>query len=604
MRTFDFLRNGRAGRPITAGPAPVTTRPALRRLHPGDPRLVIPALLALLAAAGPAPPARAQEEPPTPVVTTLPVHFDFGSLNRWSPGDIPVMAETRYPGYAWCEGVVRNTIFTDQKDNVKADAVQGHDATFLMAIDPPDARCEVLLLVGDGRRATGPFDILAGDEVIQPDVTTAPGEYRELRLRARARSGRLGLRFRGRDCAIFSVAGFELRGPAGARIATLGPAVATGAIVPPPGELKPLDRAARLALLDRYGRHLMERRPRDGGFSFCGAWYQNAYPIRALLAGSRLLDRPEWRTAAFEVLDRFLRARRARGAWYSSYFGPDGCPAGADTTTANLADLGTMALCLSLASLDADPARASAYRQAVEQYTDTFVLPSQLESGAFANGLWQGEHLPHPYSVATATQATQLFGLYAATGKGRYLVSAERAARWLAGNVQEDGRTMFFPHNAPAGELRDPRSVGDLFYVMEALTWARRYARDDETRAEVEVAMIHYFWGSNGLANVANFGYWFPAVPGNGWATSKLPGMLAVLTQAPPGPAEDSLSNWIDRIVSWFGASELSATIGIDVPPEGPTGEYTLFATGLAAMGLAAVLDPAAVFPPPPDGPR
>ena len=108
--------------------------------------------------------------------------------------------------------------------------------------------------------------------------------------------------------------------------------------------------------------------------------------------------------------------------------------------SANLADIGTMTLCLAMAVPFVDETRAGQYLSAALQYADSIVLPSQLPSGAFPNRLWRGHYQTTPYSVATATQASSLALLHAVTGRIEYLKSAQRAGIWLADHVQEDGR--------------------------------------------------------------------------------------------------------------------------------------------------------------------
>jgi hypothetical protein len=542
------------------------------------------------------------------------VAYDLGPAGPSQSGLSRFGARVRQPTTAWLRGIVRDRASETPTTPITGGYTEGEDATLTVGVrnDSGDVVCHVQLVLGDYESDRGPFDVLVAlpgeqERLVARDVVVPAGAPGVLAFEAEPTDGRLTIRIRGRACRPWAATGLFVYAPPGSRLVPLNEFRDRRPPVPPPTSLAILDRVETTALLRRSCEFLLAERLTDGGFSHVGAWYQNAYPIRALLAGGRLLDEPAFTAAAFEQLDRFVEWQREDGRWYSTYFGSTECPGGpvvADTASANLADIGSMSLCLALAAPLADSARAARYLDAARRYADRVVLPEQLPDGAFPNRRWMGRDHRHPYSVATATQASSLAALGLATGDARYLEAAARAGLWLAANVRDDGSIAFRAHDREEAKLLKAHEFGDAFYIAEALTWilasADRLPEDGDGAAAAtasRAALERYLFGARGLSASADHGYWWK--PLSMWTSSKMAAVPYLLTRwredgGAPGATTDT---WIDRATAWLADPGLAQRIGVLAPYESMTGEYGLVATGFAAMGLAEVLEPGVLHP-------
>jgi hypothetical protein len=525
--------------------------------------------------------------------------IDFGPRAQVAPWRVAFGTDRRDPSWAWSGGMVRQrTRKMSQYGPLLCDFVEGENASFLAAVEPRDVRYRVDLHLGDPERARGPLDIHAGGRRVASGVVTEAGESKRITLEIQPDAdGRIDIRLSARDCGSWALQAADVWGPKGARFLPLFPDPETRSAVPPVDSLALLDVRHAPRVLGEFGDFLLEWRPDDGAFSEVGAWYQNAYPVRTLLAAGLLLDRDDFREAAFSVLDRFCNEQRPTGGWYSTYFGRDGCglAAAPDTSSANLADIGTMSLCLALAAPHASPERAERYLAAARRYADEVVLPAQDAEGWFPNGLYMGRDHGHPYSVATACQAGSLAVLGAVTGEIRYLEAAERAGVWLSDNVRENGDIVFAPHDTSRVRLIKPTDFGDAFYLMEGLAWTARYAIDPASHHRIERVRDRLLTGPGGLRDRVREGYWYRPV--DPWSDSKMGGVLYLLADAPPEVPDADRDLWMSRIFAWLADPGLSRRIGVRAPPPAPGGEYALAATGFAGIGLAALIDPDVLAP-------
>lgn len=522
--------------------------------------------------------------------------IDFGPEGQGTPNRTSVGAETRGGAFAWCGGPVRSkTRALAAGGPFYCDFIEGHDATFKMAVTPPGGTFRCDLTFGDPREDRGPGVLLHGEQVLATVPRTRAGEPRRVSVELAPVDGVLSLRVQSADCRPWALVGLDVYGPPGARLGRLTPAPEPGPAVPPPATLAAVTPDSLRGLLRACGRFLLAERLTDGGFSFHGAWYQNAYPVRTLLLGSALIDEPAWREAAFEVLDRFVSEQRPDGGWYSGYEGPRECGGSfaPDSSSANLADIGTMSLCLALAAPLADSARAAGYVAAARRYADRVVLPAQLPTGAFPNGRYAGKVYRHPYSVATATQAGSLAALGQVTGDPRYAEAAARAGAWLAAQVAPEGRVTFYPHDGVQTKTLEATAFGDVFYVAEALTFLERIGATPEVREAARQALDRLVWGRRGLHARAVAGYWWN--PGDGWSDAKMGGMLYVLAETRRWDTRPELGPWLDRAVRWLATPRLATRIGVRAPLESDSGLYGTVATGLAGIGLVDLLDPGAL---------
>lgn len=554
--------------------------------------------------------------------------FFFGSPEARPYGGNALGGATVCDGMAWVDGMVRLWKTAPPRGAVElGSGVEGHRATFMVMV-PDTADYHVTLTLGHPTRASGPVHLAPGGGFTgefrqrrQPvtetrvDTTLAAGQFIDLEFELRPLDGRVAFTLFADDCALFSAVSFALYGPGGAtlpnRILDAVPAPLALA-TPPPDSLERLSNAdvqKRLLLISDQLRRVA---PADGGFSYEGSWYQNAYPLRTLMAAS-LAVRPNGSSPDSLVratLDAFTGTQRADGAFSARYFGPLACLATAppDSASMNLADVGTMMTTLNIAAGLAgppgpngdtaliDPERAARYVAASRRYADAVVLPNQMSDGSFPNLRFEGQNYPHPYSVATATQIANLATLSAVTGEARYRAAALRAARWLAATIQPDGRVQFFPHDSAHPGVKEITEFGDTFYILEALTWAWTVAENEPDRAACHAALDAAVWGERGLyAGRVNGVGWALR---NRWSDSKLPGLLYVLCRYRAlGGRGAPLDDWINRLTDLFGDARRMKSFGVLVDPTAPGGEYALSAAGFAGVGLAAALDPQLLVP-------
>lgn len=501
---------------------------------------------------------------------------------------------------AWMGGMVREVTRDPARFGAfLGDYVEGDDASLVIGVAPGDGDYRVILTLGDPLEERGPVNIGSQGQPVAEGLTIRANEPIEVEFETRPVDGRISVELHGVDCHPWALAGCTIYGPEGARLAPLSVDTERRSLAPPADSLVMIPRDRARDVLRSYCEFLIGSAPVDGGYSWSGTWYQNAYPLRTLLAGSQLLRQPAWRDSAFVVLDRFVAEQRPDGGWHSTYFGRPGCPlaARADTSSANLADIGSMALCLTLAAPLADEVRAERYLAAARRYADSIVLPAQLESGAFPNLRYQGRDYRHPYSIATATQASNLLALGAVTGDARYSQAGERAALWLAGSFRSDGFVTWYPHDQPKPRVVQPTFFGELFYMVEALAWARRLAPTERARKSFTDVLERYVWGPRSLRAFALQDYLWSSR--GAWSDSKMGGVLFVLAQLDPWKRSGDDARWMDRLLSWYGDPGLSRRLGVMSPPWSLTGEYSMVATGFAGIGVAAMIDPDVLMPAP-----
>ncbi len=327
--------------------------------------------------------------------------------------------------------------------------------------------------------------------------------------------------------------------------------------------------------------------------------------MRALLAAAAYFGDSAYAEGAYRVLDRYVDEQHADGSWSAQYFGSAGCPRAAETaregTSRNLADAGTMALCLAVAAPHADAQRRERYLASARRFADSLAVPNQLDSGAFPNLTYRGREYRHPYSVATGVQAASLAALYAATGEKRYLAPAEAAARFLAGTVEPFGAVRFHPHDAPRPVNLNPSKLGDLFYVIDGLLWVRRYG-SDSTRVVLDEALGRYFRSSIGLASWPGAARWLTT--GNTWERSKRAGFLYLLAEYGAATGDTTGASRIGEFARALEDTAFAPYVGVAAPPDTPLGDHGFAATGFAALSVAALLDPSVLWAGTPPGRR
>ena len=541
--------------------------------------------------------------------------LDFALVGTEAPGSWVYEGSDFNEYYGWSGGLVRMV----RRDRTTwgpyiSDGFEGEDAWFVISTDATDS-CRVMLTLGDPERARGPLTLGTPAGPVQTGVTTRAGEVRTVSLEVAPVDGRVAVHLQGDSCASFFVSGLAIYPPRGAKhtpnLFRGGWALGTFA-GPGSRTLAPIDTTAGLAraALQRYSEYLLRMQPAEGCFSMAGSWYETAYPVRTLLAAGRLLHEPRYTEAALRSLDRFVDDQLEDANWPAGFFGHAGCPLAIETRvepkSANLADVGTVCIALSVAGRDVDETRRQRYLKAVVRYADTFVLPNQLESGAFPNLRFAGKVYHNPYSVATGVQAANLAGLYALTDDTRYLAAAERAARFLLDNFTADNKINFYAfdsdHPAPTQLIR----FGELYYLLEGLLWVQRYTTDQPLADAIQSRFRTIIWSGGGLAGSRiDDIMWRPQ---DAWESAKTAALLYVLTEfarnVPPPEKDKPDPNhlretqvWIRDFTRHLATPEQAARFGVGLDPGSPGGRYAFPATGFAGLSIAAAIDPDIMYP-------
>lgn len=526
--------------------------------------------------------------------------IDFGPTTKTAKGMKGIGSRTRDSVCGWSNGMVRETARLDSTNLDLSDFVEGEDATFVLAVGPAGSGYELILTLGDPDSDRGPLTIETRGRRVASDVRTRAGRPRQVRFSVDAPDRRIPFRIRAEPCHLFALVSLAVYGPPGARplsLAQTGPRDTRPFVPHPDSLLASAEASDPRQLLDVLCRFLIEQESVEGGFSPNGIWYQNAYPIRTLLAGSRILNRPEWEAAAFRALDRFVSDQLPDGRWLSSYFGRADCgeKITQDVKSSNLADIGTMSTALAVGASMADPARRARYLKSARHYADDVVLPDQLPDGSFPNRLYDGVDFPHSYSVATATQGASLAALALMTGETRYQVAAEKAGRWLAERTLPSGMMVFHPHNSADPRLVRARDFGDTFYLAEGLVWIHRASTDSLTTAVVEEALRRHLWGEAGLLASTIHGYWWE--PPGVWNASKTGGLLEILAWARQDRPGEEMERWISLAQRWLADPLLRQRVGATSLAFMPNGEFSQVATGFTGVGVASVIDFQVMFP-------
>lgn len=525
--------------------------------------------------------------------------IDFGSKTRLYPKATVLDGEDWVPYAAW-RGMVRAVDRAGHADVYTGDFLEGEDATLILPAQPL-TRYRVVLTLGDAEAARGPITISVYGEPIVQGLRTEAGRFTDVQFEAAAMGKRINVRITADSCRTFAVCGASIFVEANdVKRARLAPPAPDDSVLPPARPAGTGVAGAREAL-DACAAFLLRTQPVEGGFSYHGAWYECGFSVRALLAAARTLGRDDYREAALACLDRFVAEQHAGGGWGARYFGSPECELARETREAaasrNLADVGSMALALSVAAAGETGPRRDRYRQAAEAYADSLVLPAQMESGAFPNLLYQGVEFRHPYTVATATQASSLSALYAITGEERYRDAARRAGLFLAERVRDDGTMEFCPHDTAGTKILGPERMGDLFYPVEALLWVHRVG-DPETRTAVAAALDRFFRAPATREALLAPDPWFLRT--GAWELSKRAGLLYLLAdyRARVAPAPE-LDPFVERLAALLEDPRTCPLMGVLAEPDVPRSDYAQVATGFAGLGLQALLDPDVLFPEP-----
>jgi len=524
------------------------------------------------------------------------VDIDFGPRGTSDGKTCMWGAGARGPLMGWTGGRVFDFIDRRRRERDLRDGIEGIDSRFSIGVSEPDSLYRLTIWLADTLRVTGPLSVDVGRVHVADDVLPEAGRRRSMRWLVRPAADRVSFRLAAPACKRFAIMAARLEGPSNARLTVIFPDVdTTRAVFPPAAELPFMTEALLRDQIRRDAEHLITERLSDGRFSLHGAWYENSFPIRALVAAGELLNEPEWSATAFQVLDDFVAQQRPDGNWASDYTDREECPGGLSAPlSANLADIGTMTLALAIAASRTNDIQAARWQAALETYADSVSLPNQDATGGFANRTWQNHDYSYPYTVATATQVSTLAALGRLTSNPRYADAVARGTRWLAAQVLPDGRLAFRPYDRDSVLILPPTQFGDCYYAMEALTLVATWTADDTLRQVADAAFDRWVNGEHGLRAVAREGYWWPM--GNLWADSKLAGIPALLAKRARRPSPPWLQEMVLHQMAWLDDDGRAARIGVRCSPAAMQGEYALTATGFAGLSACAAVKMRAGF--------
>ena len=221
-------------------------------------------------------------------------------------------------------------------------------------------------------------------------------------------------------------------------------------------------------------------------------WYFLFYPIRTLLLGEKLLNRPDYAEAVWPWLDQYCIEQFPNGAFASTCRGK----AMSEYTkeeienyircgNLNLADGGSNVHALLQGAICCkDPVRKQRYIDSACKWLDCWVPIWSLPNGAYGNGIWAGAKVCEPYSMAmnvcSAFAAATL-----ATGDRRYIRNAEGFAMFQCDHIHESGvpiRYNLYPVPSCDSLIGD---YSRIFYMMEAFCWVHYVSDNEEVRSRI-----------------------------------------------------------------------------------------------------------------------
>ncbi|MCC7140990.1 MAG: hypothetical protein IT349_02715 [Candidatus Eisenbacteria bacterium] len=298
--------------------------------------------------------------------------------------------------------------------------------------------------------------------------------------------------------AVTAVREVRIRRPDGQPVELQGllPIVTPQAALQQPHEEIPPKEALR-----RTCDYLVRYQLSNGFFDYeSAALWEVGLVTRCLFLGAELLHEPRYAEAARRPL-AFLVAQQAPDGGFCAYAYSTlsgRIPAPTDSChTRNIADLSFLSIAFSLAArakVEGGPALLEAHRRFLDDFADRLALPD----GRFLNGRFHGQTKETAYSVATATQVVSRLSFYRAASEIRFRESAEPAARALVREWQPSGRPLFSEHGEAPAPLR-PTAYHNLFYVLDALLWAREGTESDSLRSAIDQSLAWYVDGPEGL---------------------------------------------------------------------------------------------------------
>ena len=221
-------------------------------------------------------------------------------------------------------------------------------------------------------------------------------------------------------------------------------------------------------------------------------WYFLFYPMRTLLMGAHLLNRPDYAEAVWPYMDRYVEEQLPNGALTSNCRGQRGATMSQQeiedllsTGKLNLADNGSNVHGLLLGAVIAtDAKRRDRYIAAAKKWLDCWVPIWRLPDGSYGNGIWNGHKLNGPYSMAmNVCSALAAFTLV--TGDEHYIHNAEKFAMFQCDNWHKSGVPIRFNLYPTPSSDTFCQDFGRVYYLFEALAWTHYVSRDQKVRDRI-----------------------------------------------------------------------------------------------------------------------
>lgn len=349
-------------------------------------------------------------------------------------------------------------------------------------------------------------------------------------------------------------------------------------------------------------------------------WYMFFYPVRTLLLGARLLDKSEYRVAAFKVVDTYLAEQLPNGA-FTSNFRRQGERLSQDQLEeifrcgkVNVADVGSNVTAVIAAAAQAPPAQRQKYLDAVRRWLDQWLILWALPEGGYGNGFWEGHKLNAPYTCAISTAATALSAFARATGEDRYARLAARCMTFQCGKWCETDGVPINLDCYPTPWQARLTDYGHSFYLLEGMCWTHGVTRDPAVQKLIADRLTQWIFSPKGLLSQWN-GSWFhfamaepPVGSGQmpssrsmgirpGWELAKSNGILhAFLYYLHHIDDEPQLRAAVQKGMGFLTCPTMARMSGVMSDPEESYGSFAVQSTGFAGLSLAEAITPDSVF--------
>jgi rhamnogalacturonyl hydrolase YesR len=544
--------------------------------------------------------------------------FDFGgAFQDVAYGFTPVSRVYHSPKFLWIDNV-REVERMDVDDALRRDFVGGQKGEFWVGLD--NGSYQITIIFGDPKEAKGPFDIYIQDQLVQKNIQTAAGKFLELKFPFEVTDQKLRLRLQAEDGSEFAINGAILSGGSGKSLRRIFDEA-------PPDFLPTVDEVfskgstdTKSALRNICNWFLAHRLPNGflgdyepGEEATNFYWYSSAYPIRTLLAGYEIFAKQNYLDAVIQITDALVAEQLPNGAWQQIFRNKPTKKLSRkeieeiyQTQWMNMADIGSIATALGIASHYVEEPRKSQYIKSLQRFCDDWALQWQKPSGGFTNGMESGVAQTEIYSVATATEAATFATLYLNTDDEKYLKIAEQAAHFMVDHWNENGQPIwYFHHSIKEGKILDIpiNYFGDAFYATDGIFQVYHHTKDESLREKMERVYSWYIKGEKGLlANLGQNSWWQLQ---DAWNNSKTAGIpLAFLNYQ--RMADDPAADRFVSIAKRFLCTPLfSQRLGIMVEDANlPWGGHSLqswaacsvAATGFAGLSIAEMIQPGVIY--------